>query len=372
MSRVKWNPDTWNTAIAGLPDAHLLQTWEWGQFKSRYGWQPEYRAWGPADRPRAAALILLRTISLGGFAARLRVMYLPKGPLLTDWADEELRSQVFDDLRKLARQRGAIFLKLDPDLPLGIGVPGSADEQADPLGPVVLADLQRRGFQYSDEQIQFRNTVLIDLTSGEDQLLAQMKQKTRYNIRLAGRKGVQVRPGLQADLPDLYRMYAETSLRDGFAIRGQGYYLDLWQTFMQAGLCEPLIAEVEGQAVSAVLIFRFAGRAYYLHGMSRTEHREKMPTYLLQWEAMRRAKDAGCGVYDLWGAPESFDESDSMWGVYRFKAGLGGQVQRTLGAYDLPIKPLLYRLYTQALPRILNLMRRRGQTKTKRIHGGTH
>jgi lipid II:glycine glycyltransferase (peptidoglycan interpeptide bridge formation enzyme) len=196
-----------------------------------------------------------------------------------------------------------------------------------------------------------------------------MKPKTRYNIRLAERRGVQVRQGTAADLGLLYRMYAETSVRDGFVIRGEDYYRAAWTTFLEAGLAEPLIAEVEREAVAAVVVVRFAGKAYYLYGMSRAAHREKMPNALLQWEAMRRAKAAGCRVYDLWGAPDTFDESDSMWGVYRFKEGLGGFVLRTLGAWDLPVNPLLYRLFTQLVPRMLDVMRTRGKARTQEAVG---
>jgi lipid II:glycine glycyltransferase (peptidoglycan interpeptide bridge formation enzyme) len=210
--------------------------------------------------------------------------------------------------------------------------------------------------------------------------MARMKQKTRYNIRLAERKGVTIRVGTPDDWGLLYHMYAETSVRDSFVIRDERYYRTVWQTFQQPStgnlsensrqaqtpVCEPLIAEVDGEAVAAVVIFRFAGRAWYLYGMSRETHREKMPNYLLQWEAMRRAKSAGCTVYDLWGAPDEFNESDSMWGVFRFKEGLGGQVVRGLGAWDYPARPLAYRLYTQVLPRLLDVMRRRGRLQTKR------
>ena len=103
--------------------------------------------------------------------------------------------------------------------------------------------------------------------------------------------------------------------------------------------------------------------------MSRDAHREKMPTYLLQWEAMKRAKSAGCTVYDLWGAPETFDESDSMWGVYRFKEGLGGRVVRTLGAWDYAPNRLLYKLYSELIPRVLDVMRARGKRKTSQVAG---
>jgi lipid II:glycine glycyltransferase (peptidoglycan interpeptide bridge formation enzyme) len=136
-----------------------------------------------------------------------------------------------------------------------------------------------------------------------------------------------------------------------------------------APACEPLIAEVEGEPVAAIFVFYFAGRAYYLYGMSREFHREKMPNYLLQWEAMRRARAAGCDAYDLWGAPDVFDEGDSMWGVFRFKEGLGGQVLRTLGAWDFTPRTFWYKLYSEILPRMLNLLRSRGKSRTKQQIG---
>jgi lipid II:glycine glycyltransferase (peptidoglycan interpeptide bridge formation enzyme) len=235
----------------------------------------------------------------------------------------------------------------------------------DPLGTAVTGELRAAGWQFSPEQIQFRNTIQMDLTHSQEELLGGMKQKTRYNIRLAERRGVSVRPGSLQDLDLLYQMYAETSLRDGFVIRDPAYYQGVWSILMLAGLAEPLIAEVEGQAVGAVMIFHFAQKAWYFYGMSRDSHREKMYTYLLQWEAMRRAQDAGYRLYDFWGAPDDFNPDDSMWGVYRFKEGFGGQVVRTLGAWDLPVRPLLYRMYTRVLPRLLALMRRQGRERTQ-------
>ena len=125
------------------------------------------------------------------------------------------------------------------------------------------------------------------------------------------------------------------------------------------------MAEVESEPVAALLLFYFAARAYYLYGMSTAAHRDKMPNHLLQWEAIRRAQRRGCRVYDLWGAPDEFDESDPMWGVFRFKEGLGGHVVRTIGAWDFPSGGLWYRVYSQLVPRALDVMRRRGR---QRIH----
>lgn len=370
----------WNQILATLPTPHLLQTWEWGQLKARYGWQPFHLVWDERtfhvltsqnnipQNNRAAALVLVRTLPGMGFAARLSVVYVPKGPVL-DWHDISLRDRVLRDLRAFARRKGGIFLKIDPDVRVGTGIPGSPNEIPDPLGQPLLDALQTQGWHFSQDQIQYRNTVTLDLTHPEDELLARMKQKTRYNVRLAERKGVTIRVGTETDLDTLYRMYAETSVRDGFVIRDQPYYLDLWRGFLHAGMLEPLIAEVEGEPVAAVMIFRFAGVAYYLNGMSRDAHREKMPNYLLQWEAARRAKAAGCTVYDLWGAPNEFNENDSMWGVFRFKEGLGGEVVRHIGAWDLPVQPLMYKLYTQILPRILSFMRGQGKDRTRQEVG---
>lgn len=376
----------WNSIISRLPNPHFLQTYEWGQVKAKYGWSPLYAVWDADGKwkvendpnlfssfqsPVAAALILKRQIISNGFAARLSILYSPKGPLL-DWTNEPLRNRVLNDLQSFAKKQGAIFLKLDPDVVLGKGVPASEEDVVDNNGQVVMSELKRRGWEYSSDQIQFRNTVLIDLNPAEEELLALMKQKTRYNIRLAEKKGIVLRVGKPEDFPTLYGMYAETSMRDEFVIRDEDYYKTVWTLFMNSSepTCEPLIAEVDGGPVAAIFIFYFAGRAYYVYGMSRDKHREKMPTYLLQWEAIKRARTKGCAVYDLWGAPEVFDESDSMWGVYRFKEGLGGKVVRTLGAWDFVPSPLWYKMYSEIIPRVLDVMRSRGKSKTKQSLGG--
>jgi len=373
----KGNASEWNELIAGLPNPHLLQTWEWSQVKAKYSWEPMPFVWSDKSDLSdivAAAMILKRRIPIRGIGARLNILYIPKGPLM-DWSDESLRVRVLDDLQSFAERQGAIFLKIDPDVVVGLGIPDRNPTSPDVVvnnaqnhvGQAVMSALKRRGWLFSADQIQFRNTVVIDLSPSEDEMLTHMKQKTRYNIRLAGRKGVTVRTGSLDDLSMLYKMYAETSVRDGFVIRDEGYYRTIWQSFMKSKIpaAEPLIAEVDGEAVAAIFVFYFPGRAYYLYGMSREAHREKMPNYLLQWEAIRRAKGAGCQVYDLWGAPDVFDESDSMWGVFRFKEGLGGQVVRTLGAWDYTPKPFWYRIYSEIIPRALDLMRSLSRSRTR-------
>ena len=371
----------WNEIAAQFPGAHFMQTSHWAEVKAQTGWAPLYRAWYPdgnsfrmeewktgAVQPSAAALLLQRTISPGGFSMRLRVLYIPKGPLL-DWENIPLRQKVLSDLRTLARRQGAIFIKIDPDVTLGTGLPNSTDEKISPTGQAVVDDLQQQGWLFSAEQPQFRNTVVIDLAFSEEELLSRMKQKTRYNIRLAERKGVTLRQGNIADLPTLYQIYSETAVRDGFVIRPAAYYDKTWQTFIQAGLAEIWIAEAEGEILAALILFAFVKKSWYVYGMSRQIHRELMPNYLLQWQAMRRGRTLGCTRYDLWGAPDEFIETDPLWNVYRFKEGLGGMVVRHIGAWDLPTQPLMYRLYTQILPRILDSMRKKSKDSLQKNVG---
>jgi lipid II:glycine glycyltransferase (peptidoglycan interpeptide bridge formation enzyme) len=339
----------WNNLISALPYSHILQSWEWGEFKSRYGWNARRFVW---DNGEAAAQILTRSALRGA----VRVLYVPKGPLL-DWSNASLRARVLDDLQSLARRERAILIKIDPDL-------SSATD--------IARELAIGDWRLSPDQIQFRNTALLDLARDEAEILAAMKQKTRYNIRLAERKGVRVRLGAEADLDLLYRMYAETSLRDGFVIRSADYYREAWGRFIRAGLAQPFIAEVgddpasSREPVGGLVLFTFARTAWYMYGMSRAAHREKMPNHLLQWEAMRWAKANGCDTYDFWGAPDEFVETDPMWGVWKFKEGFGARPVRHIGAWDYAPSPLLYKLYTSVLPRVLEVMRRRGKAQTQR------
>ena len=345
----------WNTALGRLPKPHALQSWVWAEFKSRWGWSMHPRLLTIAEsswEPLAAAMVLKRPIPRTPFC----VLYVPKGPIFNT-SDAGLRQTVLAELERIARNERAIFIKIDPDVVKSWEY--GELERPSPIGSRFIKELKARGWRFSDDQIQFRNTVELDLTQSEEDLLAAMKQKTRYNIRLAGRKGITVRQGTVADLPLIGQMYAETAERDGFGIRPLDYYLDIWQAFMEAGMGQPLIAEYEETAVAALFLVRFGQRALYMYGASTNEERNRMPTYLLQWEAICWAKSHGCTIYDFWGAPDEFVETDRMWGVWRFKSGFNGTVVQHIGAWDYPVRPWLYKLYTQAIPRYLDWLRKK-------------
>jgi peptidoglycan pentaglycine glycine transferase (the first glycine) len=357
------NREKWNATLALMPFAHVLQTWEWGEFKaSTTGWQPHRIAFMDGETVVAMAQVLTRR------EGPFQVMYVPKGPAL-DYTNEPLRKAVIDALKAYARQHRAIFIKIDPDVVIGVGVPGEPGAVEDELGQKIAAEWQAAGLRFSREQVQFRNSVIVDLRLSEDNLLASMKQKTRYNVRLSPRRDVTVRFGSADDLDLLYDLYAETALRDGFVIRPLDYYRQAWGAFMQAGLAQPIIAEYKGDPIAHVIVFGFGKRAWYFYGASSDEHRNRMPTYLLQWEAIRWAKAQKMVLYDFWGAPDDFeDEDDPLAGVFHFKEGFGGTVVRRIGAWDYPASRLLYAGYTTVMPVILSVMRRIGR---RRLQSGS-
>jgi len=343
----------WNALLRPLPCAHIQQTWEWGEFKRRTtGWTPERIAFRQGEQTVAAAQVLTRR------AGPLRVMYVACGPAL-NYTNTALVSAVLDHLQALARQRGAIWLKIDPELPVGYGVPGEEDARDDPAGLAVADLLRARGWRFSASQVQFRNTIIIDLSPSEDELLMAMRQSTRRKVRAAEKKGVTIRDGTAADLPLLYELYRLTGERDGFLTRPLAYYHDAWGSFMQAGLAHPLIAEYEGAPLAHVILLHFGAKCWYFYGASGNEERQRMPNYALQWAAMRWARAQGYRLYDLRGAPDVFDESDRMWRVYEFKRGFSGTVTRHLGAWDYAPIPALARAYESLLPRLLAWLRRR-------------
>lgn len=343
----------WNQLLLTLPAPHVLQTWEWGSVKAQTGWAATRLYWSDGTRVHAAATLLVRGINRLPWT----VAYVPKGPLL-DWSDADGAEQVLRDVEAYARRSRAMFVKIDPDVS-----PEAPDGQA------LLGLLKRRGWKPSAEQIQFRNTALLDLTPDEEALLAGMKSKWRYNVRLARRRGVQVVHGGLDDLSTFYGLYLETGRRDGFIVRPFGYYAETWRTFMepvddQAPSAHLLMAQVAGEPLAGLMLFRFGRTAWYLYGASSSQQRQLMPNHLLQWEAIKLACSLGCDTYDLWGAPDVLDEVDPMWGVWRFKEGFGAQFAPHIGAWDCPLSPLAYWGYTRLMPRVLEGMRRRHRSGT--------
>ena len=316
----------WDEFILNHPKAHLLQTGAWGELKSAFGWQVE-RIIGND----CGAQILFRSLP-GGFS----LGYIPKGPVGDLW------SNLMPEIDSLCHEHKTIFLKIEPD------IWGESD-------PHLL--FQDKNWVRS-HPIQPRRTILIPIGEIEEQILAAMKQKTRYNIHLAQKKGISVRVG---DNLDIYqKMMTITGKRDGIGVHVQAYYQKAYDLFHSIGKCDLLFAYYGEQPLAGIMVFTQGTTAWYLYGASTDNERNRMPTYLLQWEAIRWAKSHGCLEYDLWGIPDLEEEElenefsakkshEGLWGVYRFKRGFGGNFKRSAGAWDRVYYPALYQLYLQMM-----------------------
>lgn len=341
QSRIIENQPEWDSALLTIPNAHVLQSWAWGEIKTQHGWTARRVLFHSNGAAVAAAQILRRALPRTPYG----VLYVPKGPAL-DFSDPGLFEKVLAELEGIARRERAIFIKVDPDV--------CASQPA-------ARALSGRGWVVSDEQIQFHNTVTLDLARSEQEILDGMKPKWRYNIRLAEKKGVTVECVERANpiaLQVFYDMYAETGARDGFLIRSFEYYRNVWDTMQRAAEAKILLARVGGEAVAGLVLFLFGKRAWYFYGASRNTHRDLMPNHLLQWQAMKWAKAQGCTEYDFWGAPDTLDEAAPMYGVYKFKMGFGGEFVERIPAHDFVTNRALYWLYAVARPRYLARLKR--------------
>jgi lipid II:glycine glycyltransferase (peptidoglycan interpeptide bridge formation enzyme) len=244
-------------------------------------------------------------------------------------------AQLLPRLDVLLPSQRVVALLIEPDLP-----------DSEPL----RSGLARLNLQASRLSVQPPRTIVVDLSGSEVDILARMKQKTRYNVNLAKRHGVLVRAG--DDTRAFNSLMQETTQRDDFAAHSPAYYEAAFKLFSAHHRVQLLFAEKAGRPLAALMVFTMGQRAWYFYGASSSESRQQMAPYLLQWEAMRWARSRGCTTYDMWGVPD-FDEqalesgfasrSDGLWGVYRFKRGFGGRLERTVGAWQRVYAPAIFR-----------------------------
>ncbi len=295
----------------------------------------------PLGQPAIATMLLFKRLPLG-----MSVGYIAKGPVRSNLQliDPDYWESFCAAVDPICIREKAVFLRVEPD------------EWETPTDMTsVSTDFQVSvppGFVLSKEAIQPKQTLIVDLRGDEDDVLRRMKQKTRYNIRLAIKKGVSVHPS--DDIKAFYGLLEKTRDRDLFGIHLLEYYQRVFDLFSRRGQCRLLMAEYDGILLAGLMVFARGKNAWYFYGASGDERRELMPTYLLQWEAIRWARQQGCESYDLWGIPDvpeneleqSFTRrQDGLWSVYRFKRGFGGEIRRSTGPWDRVYKPAMYRLY---------------------------
>lgn len=328
-------PAGWDDAAARSAWGHTLQSTAWASIRGTQGWQPEFVRVGDT---LPLALVLWRTVMPGR-----PIGYVPRGPIIAP-DDPAGLSQALGRLAQLARERGAVFLKVDPEL---------APELA---GPVLRA----AGYRRSSQDIQpVLATLMLDLAPDEDTLMAGLEKDTRWSVRQASKRGVTIREsGEEAALREFYELYALTGDRAGFITRTWPYYRDTWGTLVAAGFATLRLAYVDGAAVAGAMVWRCGDRALYQSAATNDAGRKSYAAYALLWESIIGAKRAGRRLFDMGGIPQDpARKDDPMYGPYLFKRGFGGEVRRWVGAHDTVPSPLLYRAYLLAEPLYTNALR---------------
>ncbi len=309
------------------PKGHFMQSPQWAKVKSF--WKNEVVTVEDENgKIKGSMSLLIRKVPGLPFT----MMYSPRGPVC-DSHDEDTMRKLLEKCRLLAKKNRSYALKMDPDIEV-------EDKEFEAIA-------LRLGFKVSRglknyEGIQPRFVFRLDLRGkSEEQLMADFHQKVRYNIRLAERKGVTVKVGTREDVGVFYKMIVETGIRDNFVVRSKEYYEKVFDCFSPDHI-RVFIAYYENEPIAGTIAILYGNKCWYLYGASINEHRNLMPNYLLQWNMIKHALESGCDIYDFRGVPGNIDESNPMYGLYKFKVGFKGKFTEFIGMLDYVFNPVVY------------------------------
>jgi lipid II:glycine glycyltransferase (peptidoglycan interpeptide bridge formation enzyme) len=314
--------ETWNRYIGQHPTVHLLQTGVWGELKQKFGWKPIH-----IIEDGIGIQLLFKKLPFG-----FSVGYSPRTSV--EAVESLIGGNLGQVVDRVCKKNWAIFLKIEPDC-------WALDRR-----------FESKNYRLSNHAIQPLSTIEVDITGSEDEILGGMKQKCRYNIRLAEKKEIIVRES--GNVNEFYELMQETGGRDGFEVHSREYYKTAYHLAKTADMMTLFVAEYDGAPLASLMVFAVGSRSWYLYGASSDRERNRMPAYLLQWKAIQWAKEKGCKTYDLWGIPDEMEailerdfekRHDGLWGVYRFKRGFGGMVKRAHPPLDRIYSKILYMVY---------------------------
>ena len=279
----------------------------------------------------ASVSTLIRKIPIFG-----NLMYIPRGPIC-DIHDEKVLRKLTDDIKELAKLKKVFTLEMEPDIE-------SSDEKFKKI-------MLRCGFKLNDKAKTFSEAInpryvfrlnIKDKT--EEEVFNKFYSKTRYNIRLAEKKGVIIKEGTKRDLKDFEEIMKVTGKRDNFMTRPLSYFERMYD-YLVPNHMKLMMAYYEGKPIAGIIDIMYGNKIWYLYGASSNEHRNVMPNYLLQWEMIKMALARKDDIYDFRGVSGVVDESHPQYGLYRFKKGFDAQFTEFVGELYIHFKPLRYKIY---------------------------
>lgn len=319
--------------VKSHPMGGITQSARWHGVKDNWGHEVVVSR-DAAGKIIGGVSVLVQRVPLFGTA----MLYAPRGPVC-DLYDRAVLTDLKQGIDALAKKHRAHLFKMDPEI--------RADDERF-LSMAAAMGFRRFYGETGFETIQARFNYRLYLEGrSEEELLANLTQKTRYNVRVAMKKGVEIRVCGAEHLDEFMRLMRTTGERDGFNIRPKAYFARMLEALGEH--CRLYMAFYEGKAVSGAVTTNYAGKTCYIYGASDNEHRNVMPNYLIQWEMIRWAVETGCSVYDFQGVSGIFDESDHMYGLFRFKRGFNGTLDELAGEFDFVYLPLRAKLVDMAI-----------------------
>lgn len=312
--------------VQGHPKGHFCQSALWAKQKPAWTWAAIVCR-DESGKIKGSIAFLIRKMPI----VRKKMLYACRGPVC-DLHDKKTFAELMEASRALAKREKAYVIKIDPDVP-------SDDAE-------FVKILEGEGFRTRDtgknfEAIQPKYVFRLYLNGrSEDELLASFQQKWRYNIRLAERKGVEVRICGKEMVADFSRIMIDTGLRDNFATRPPEYFSAMLDNLGENARL--YMAFHEGKPIAGTLAVRYGDKVWYLYGASANEQRNLMPNYLLQWRMIQWAAESGSRVYDFRGVSGDISEDNPHYGLYRFKKGFNGEFTEFVGEYDYVINRAAY------------------------------
>ena len=337
--------------VQSHPKGNFAQSYLWSKQKPMWEWDA-IAVRGSDGKIRGTMAVMVRQMPF----VKRSMMYACRGPVC-DLDDEQTFARLLSGAKALAEEYDCYVIKIDPD------VPSSNTEFAKML--------RSYGFQSKEggknfEAIQPRYVFRLNIEGKtEQEVMAGFHQKWRYNIRVAQKKGVEVKICGQEMIPEFARLMLTTGVRDGFVTRQPEYFSAMLDNLGEH--CRLYMAFHEGEPIAGTLAIHYGDKVWYLYGASSNEHRNLMPNYLLQWEMIRWAIETGCRIYDFRGVSGDISEDNPLYGLYRFKKGFGGDFTEFVGEMDLVLDEKVYNFTEKATSRFkdvrkfLYLLKNRGK-----------
>ena len=309
---------------------NFQQSLEWGEIKTN--WKKEViLAENNQGNIIGSLCVWIRKIPIFG-----NIMYSPRGPIC-DIHDMSVLKQLTDGAKELAKKYKAFVLRVEPDIL-------SSDEDFRKI-------ITGLGYRIKDDAKNFREEIqpryvfrLNIKDKSEDEVFAGFHQKTRYNVRLAIKKGVTIKEGTKEDLKDFHKIMIETGSRDGFIIRSLDYFEKMYDS-MAPDHMKLLMAYHDNIPIAGTIPIMYGNKTWYLYGASSNSYRNLMPNYLLQWEMIKMSIARKDEIYDFRGVSGVVDKDHPQYGLYRFKKGFGADFTEFIGEIYIPFKPITYKLY---------------------------